>query len=62
MTASVVGVLAAIVQFLGLARWPFLVPQLARAYADPASIQATRDATKVAFDSFHGYLGVGIGE
>jgi hypothetical protein len=25
-TATVVGVLAAVVQFLGLARWPFLVP------------------------------------
>jgi hypothetical protein len=61
-TATVVGVLAALVQFLGLARWPFLVPQLARAYADPASSQATREATTVAFESFHRYLGIGIGE
>jgi hypothetical protein len=60
--AVVVGVLAAVVQFLGLARWPFLVPALARAYADPASTQTTREATKVVFDSFHRYLGVGIGE
>jgi Domain of unknown function (DUF4386) len=28
-TATVVGVLAALVQFLGLARWPFLVPATA---------------------------------
>ena len=34
-TATVVGVLAAVVKFLGLARWPFLVAELARAYADP---------------------------
>lgn len=61
-TATVVGVLAAVVQFLGLARWPFLVPALARAHTDPASSQATREATKVAFESFHRYLGVGIGE
>jgi hypothetical protein len=61
-TATVVGVLAAVVQFLGLARWPFLVPELARAYADPASSQATREATAVAFESFHRYLGIGIGE
>jgi hypothetical protein len=61
-TAIVVGVLAAVVQFLGLARWPFLVPALARAYTDPASTPATRDATKVVFDSFHRYLGFGIGE
>jgi len=61
-TAIVVGVLAAVVQFLGLARWPFLVPALARAYTDPASTSASREATKVVFDSFHRYLGVGIGE
>ena len=60
--ATVVGVLAAVVQFLGLARWPFLVPELARVYADPASSQATREATAVAFESFHRYLGIGIGE
>lgn len=61
-TATFVGVLAAVVQFLGLARWPFLVPALARAHADPTSSQATREATTVAFESFHRYLGIGIGE
>lgn len=61
-TAIVIGVLAAVVQFLGLARWPFLVPALARTYSDPVSTLATREATKVVFDSFHRYLGVGIGE
>ncbi|HEY8471535.1 MAG TPA: DUF4386 domain-containing protein [Natronosporangium sp.] len=61
-TATVVGVLASVVQFLGLARWPFLVPALARTYTDPGSTDATREATKVVFDSFHRYLGVGIGE
>jgi hypothetical protein len=50
------------VQFLGLARWPFLVPELARAHADPASREARREATVVVFDSFHRYLGVGVGE
>jgi uncharacterized protein DUF4386 len=61
-TATVVGVLAAVVQFLGLARWPFLVPGLARTYHDPASSEATREATVVVFESFHRYLGVAIGE
>jgi Domain of unknown function (DUF4386) len=61
-TATVVGVLAAVVQFLGLARWPFLVPALARTYDDPASSEATREATVVVFESFHRYLGVAIGE
>ena len=61
-TATVIGVLAAVVQFVGLARWPFLVPTLARTYDDPASSEATREATVVVFESFHTYLGVAIGE
>jgi hypothetical protein len=59
---TVVGVLAAVVQFLGLARWPFLVPALARAYASPDSSPATREAAAVVFDSFNRYLGVAVGE
>jgi hypothetical protein len=55
-------VLAALVQFLGLARWPFLVPALARTYEDPTSSLATREATAVVFDSFHRFLGVAVGE
>jgi hypothetical protein len=61
-TLTVVGVLAAVVQFLGLARWPFLVPTLVRKYDDPRSSEATREATVVVFESFHTYLGVAIGE
>jgi hypothetical protein len=60
--ATTVGVLAAVVQFLGLARWPFLVPGLARTYGDPNSSPAAREATAVVFDSFHRYLGVAVGE
>jgi hypothetical protein len=60
--ATTIGVLAAAVQFLGLARWPFLVPALARTYEDPNSSPAAREATAVVFDSFHRYLGVAIGE
>jgi Domain of unknown function (DUF4386) len=60
--ATVVGVLAAVVQSVGLARWPFLVPALARTYHDPASSEARREATVVVFDSLHRYLGVAIGE
>jgi hypothetical protein len=60
--ATTVGVLAAVVQFLGLARWPFLVPALARTYEDPTTSPAAREATAVVFDSFHRYLGVAVGE
>ena len=59
---TTIGVLAAVVQFLGLARWPFLVPTLARAYEDPESSPATREAAAVVFDSFNRYLGVAVGE
>jgi hypothetical protein len=61
-TATVIGVLASVVQFLGLARWPFLVPGLARRYEDPSSSEATREATIVVFDAFHRYLGIAVGE
>ena len=56
------GVAAAIVQFLGLVRWPFLVPYLAREDADPAASPARRDAIDVVFQSFNRYLGVAVGE
>jgi hypothetical protein len=54
------GVLAALVQFLGLVRWPFLVPYLARTYAE--GDQARREAIDVVFESFNRYLGVAVGE
>jgi len=57
-----VGVLAAMVQFLGLVRWPFLVPLLARLDADPDASPARREAVDVVFQAFHRYLGVGVGE
>jgi hypothetical protein len=34
--ATAIGLLAALVQFLGLVRWPFAVPHLARLAGDPA--------------------------
>jgi hypothetical protein len=60
--ATSVGVLAGLMQFLGLIRWPFLVPYLARTYSDPAATPATRDAVAVVFQAFHRYAGVAIGE
>jgi hypothetical protein len=56
------GVLAAAVQFLGLVRWPFLVPYLAREAADPAASEARREAVDVVFQAFNRYLGVAVGE
>ena len=59
---TAIGVLAGAVQFLGLIRWPFLVPTLANLYTDPKASQATRDSVTVVFQAFHQYLGVAIGE
>ena len=60
--ATTFGVLAAAVQFLGLVRWPYLVPCLARTFLDPSASEATRDAVAVVFQAFHRTLGVAIGE
>lgn len=49
-----VGVLAGLVQVLGLLRWPFAVPALAHA-SDPA-------AAETVFAVLHSYLGTGVGE
>ena len=60
-----VGVAASIVQVMGLIRWPFVVPELARRYAvadeGPAG-DATRATIEVAFATLHRLLGVAIGE
>jgi len=53
--ATWVGVLAALVQFLGLIRWPFLVPYLAQ-------VEADEQVVDVVFQAFHRYLGVAVGE
>jgi hypothetical protein len=60
--AVVVGVLAGLVQVLGLLRWVYLVPALARAHGDPEASAATKTAVAVTFRAFHQYMGVGVGE
>jgi hypothetical protein len=57
-----VGVLAGLVQMLGLLRWVYLVPSLARTNADPAITSGEREATVAVFQAMHQYLGVGVGE
>jgi hypothetical protein len=60
--AAVVGTLAGLVQVLGLLRWVYLVPDLARTYGEAGTSDATRAAVAVTFRAFHQYLGVGVGE
>lgn len=59
--AATLGVLAGVVQFLGLVRWPFLVPYLARISAEDGS-PLRREVVDVVFQSFNRYLGVAVGE
>lgn len=59
------GVVAALVQALGLVRWPYAVPELARRHAAaPAGVagDAERRVVEVTFATLHRLLGVGIGE
>jgi hypothetical protein len=56
------GVLAALVQVLGLLRWPFLVPYLAREAEQADADSARGEAIDVVFQSLHRYLGVAVGE
>jgi len=61
----VVGATSALVQVLGLVRWPFAVPELARRYVaapDGPEGDSTRRTVEVVFATLHRLLGVGIGE
>ena len=60
--ATTFGVLAGLVQMLGLLRWVYVVPALARAYADPTLGPEQREVHAAVFRALHQYLGVGVGE
>jgi hypothetical protein len=64
VASVVVGAAAALVQALGLVRWPFAVPELARRYvaAEGPDADATRREIDLIFATLHRLLGVGIGE
>ena len=60
--ATAFGVLAGLSQTLGFLRWPFLVPHLAQAYLAPGASEAQRVAAGMAFEAFHRYAGMAVGE
>jgi hypothetical protein len=57
---ATLGLLASLTQFLGLVRWPFMGPHLARE-AEQAN-EAKLAAIDVVFQSLNRYLGVAVGE
>jgi hypothetical protein len=60
--ATVFGATSLIAQMVGLLRWPFVVPVLARLYAAPEATEATREAVVAVFQAVHQYGGVVMGE
>lgn len=62
LLATTIGVLAGLVQMLGLLRWVYVVPAIARAYTDPALSAEQRQVHVAVFRALHLYLGVGVGE
>jgi hypothetical protein len=62
VVATTFGVLAGLVQTLGLLRWVYVVPALARDFSDPSLEPAEREVNAAVFRALHRYLGVGVGE
>lgn len=56
------GVLAGLVQALGLIRWVMLVPVLAANYTAPGATEIDKAMAVSLFDATNAYLGVGVGE
>ena len=61
-TATTFGVIGFIVQVVGLLRWVFVVPVLARLYTDPVADSSTQAAVAAVFTAVHQYGGVILGE
>ena len=61
-TATTMGILGFVVQVIGLLRWVFVVPILARLFTDPAANSATQAAVSAVFVAVHQYGGVILGE
>jgi hypothetical protein len=61
-TAVVAGIGAAVVQVVGLLRWPLLVPGLAATATDPSASASAREAAGERFDQLGTVLGNVVGE
>jgi hypothetical protein len=61
-SGTVVGVIGGIAQMIGLLRWTFVVPVLARIYTDPSASAATKESSAIVFQAVHQYGGVVLGE
>lgn len=61
-TATTLGVIGFIVQVIGLLRWVFVIPVLARLFTDPTTDSVTKASISAVFVAVHQYGGVVLGE
>ncbi len=61
-TATTIGAIGFVVQVVGLLRWVFVVPVIARLFTDPATSQSLKDSLSVLFMGINQYGGVVLGE
>ncbi len=61
-TATTIGVVGGFVQIVGLLRWVFVIPVIARLYTDPTTDTATKESLSALFMVVHHYGGVVLGE
>jgi Domain of unknown function (DUF4386) len=60
--SAIAGGLAGFAQAIGLWRWVFVVPALARSYVDPSATEAMKSGAEGTFNLINLYGGVAIGE
>jgi hypothetical protein len=61
-TATTLGMIGFVVQVIGLLRWVFVAPVLARLFTDPTTDPATQASISAVFTAVHQYGGVVLGE
>lgn len=61
-SGTIVGVIGGIAQMIGLLRWTFVVPVLARRYTEPTASAAAKETIVTVFQAVHQYGGVVLGE
>ena len=60
--ATITGIIAFLVQVIGLLRWVFVVPVLAQMYVNPAASVSARETAVIVFQTIHQFGGVVLGE
>lgn len=59
---TVAGVIGGIAQMVGLLRWTFVVPVLAKTFTDPSASDIAKETAVIVFQTVHQYGGVVVGE